>query len=164
MPATPTAIPGLSTLGIKFGYAVETTKNTKPAAFTWLERCNNIGGIELPTETIDASALEDYVTRYCAGRQDSGGEWAITFNLTADVYTQLTTMISAYQTGRASELNTWFEVWIPNMTNAFFVVAQPPLKLPMPEVGQNELMTIELTFTISDYKGMDTAIEPVLGE
>ena len=97
-------------------------------------------------------------------RQDSGGEWAVTFNLTADVYTQLTTMISAYQTGQASELNTWFEVWIPNMTNAFFVVAQPPLKLPMPEVGQNELMTIELTLTISDYKGMDTAIEPALGE
>ena len=88
----------------------------------------------------------------------------MTFNLTADVYTQLTTMISAYQTGQASELNTWFEVWIPNMTNAFFVVAQPPLKLPMPEVGQNELMTIELTLTISDYKGMDTAIEPALGE
>ena len=60
-----------------------------------------------------------------------------------------------YQTGQASQLNTWFEVWIPNMTNAFFVVAQPPLKLPMPEVGQNELMTIELTLTISDYKGMD---------
>ena len=163
MPATATAIPGLSSLGIKFGYAVELTANTKPAAFTQLERCNQIGGIELPTETIDASALEDYFTRYVAGRQDTGGEWTVTFNLTTDVYTQLTTMISAYQTARASELNTWFEVWIPDMTNAFFVVAQPPLVLPMPEMGQNELLTIELTFTINDYKGMSTAIEPALG-
>jgi hypothetical protein len=54
-------------------------------------------------------------------------------------------------------------VWIPDMTNAFFVVAQPPLVLPMPEMGQNELLTIELTFTINDYKGMSTAIEPALG-
>ena len=63
---------GLSTLGVKFGYAVETTAGEKPAAFSWLERCNSIGGIELPTENIDASALEDFVTRYIAGRQDSG--------------------------------------------------------------------------------------------
>lgn len=44
---------GLSSLKIKFGYGVETTAGTKPAAFKWLERCNNISGIELPVETID---------------------------------------------------------------------------------------------------------------
>lgn len=69
MAGTPTSTPGLSTLGIKFGYAVESTKGQKPAAFTILERCNSIGGIELPTENIDASALEDYITRYVAGKK-----------------------------------------------------------------------------------------------
>lgn len=63
---------GLSTLKVKFGYGVETTAGTKPAAFKWLERCNNISGIELPVETIDASSLEDEVTKYIAGRQDTG--------------------------------------------------------------------------------------------
>lgn len=38
---------------IKLGYAVETVAGTKPAAFSWLERCNNIAGIALSTETID---------------------------------------------------------------------------------------------------------------
>ena len=51
--------PGLSTLGIKFGYGVETVASEKPAEFKWLERCNSIGGIDLSTEVIDASALED---------------------------------------------------------------------------------------------------------
>lgn len=154
--------PGLSTLGIKFGFGVETTAGTKPAAFTWLERCNNISGIELSTEQIDASALEDLVTKYVAGRQDTGGTWTVTFNLTAEVVTQLEAMIAAYATGQeaATPLNTWFEVWSPNQTKAFFVVAQPPLVLPMPEFGQNELQTIDLTFVIQEYKGMDTAIEP----
>ena len=69
-------------------------------------------------------------------------------------------MIAAYQTARASNLNTWFEVWFPDMADAFFVVAQPPLVLPMPEIGQNELMTIELTFTINDYKGMLAKVDP----
>lgn len=154
--------PGLSTLGVKFGYAVETTANTKPAAFTQLERVNSIGGIELPSEQIDASALEDLVTKYVAGRQDSGGEWTVTFNLTAEVVTQLETMISAYNTGAAATpaLNTWFEVWSPNQTKAFYVVAQPPQVLPMPEFAQNELQTIDVVFTIVEYKGQDTAIEP----
>ena len=155
-------IAGLSTLGVKFGYAVETTAGTKPAAFTQLERCNSISGISLSTEQIDASALEDYVSKYVAGRQDTGGTWSVTFNNTPEVVTQLETMISAYNTGKSSNpaKNTWFEVWAPGQSKAFFVVAQPPQKLPMPEFGQNALQTIEITFTIEDYKGADTAIEP----
>lgn len=155
-------IAGLSTLGVKFGYAVETVAGTKPAAFTQLERCNSIGGISLDTEQIDASALEDYTSRYVAGRQDTGGTWSVTFNTTPEVVTQLETMIEAYNTGKSQStpLRTWFEVWSPNNNKAFFVVAQPPQKLPMPEFGQNDLQTIELTFTIEEYKGQDTAIEP----
>lgn len=65
-------LPGLSTLKVQFAYGVETTAGTKPATFTQLERCNNISGIELPVETIDASALEDEITKYVAGRQDTG--------------------------------------------------------------------------------------------
>lgn len=152
--------PGISTLGIKFGYAAETTAGDKPAAFTWLERCNSIGGITLDTEQIDASALEDEISKYVAGRQDTGGTWNVTFNLTNDTVTQIETMISAYNTAKAAGKNVWFEVWSPSLTKAFFVVAQPPLHLPMPEIGQNELQTIELTFTIQEYKGLDTAIEP----
>ncbi len=156
------AVAGLSTLGIKFGYAVETVAGQKPAAFTQLERCNNISGIELSTEQIDASALEDEITKYVAGRQDTGGEWTVTFNLTAEVAAQLEAMIAAYEAGQAAStvLNTWFEVWSPNQTNAFFVIAQPPKHLPMPEFGQNELQTIDIVFTIQEYKGQLTAVEP----
>lgn len=155
--------PGLSTLGVKFGYAVESTPGQKPSAFTWLERCNQISGIELTTEQIDASALEDLVTKYVAGRQDSGGEWSVTFNTTPEVVAQLETMIAAYNAGQVAEpaKNMWFEVWSPNNTSAFYVVAQPPQILPMPEFGQNELQTIDVVFTIVEYKGQSTAIEPV---
>ena len=154
---------GLSTLKVKFGYAVEQTAGTQPTSFNWLERCNTISGIELPVETIDASALEDEVTEYIAGRQDTGGEWSVTFNFTEEVRARLEKMISDYNTGMATQggaLQTWFEVWHPTLDKAFYVIAQPPQKLPMPEVGQNELLTIDVTFTIVEYKGMLTAYEP----
>ena len=45
--------PGISTLGVKFSYAVESTAGDKPSSFNWLERCNTINGINLATEIID---------------------------------------------------------------------------------------------------------------
>lgn len=150
---------GISTLGIKLGYAAETEAGVKPAAFKWLERCSSIGGITLETEQIDASALEDEISRYISGRQDTGGTWTVTFNLSDEVISQLEAMISAYGSLTGGK-KMWFEVWSPYLSKAFFVVAQPPKYLPMPEEAQNELQTVELTFTIEEYKGMDEAVEP----
>ena len=46
---------GISTLGVTFGYGVETTAGTKPGTFTQLTRINDIGEISVDTEEIDAS-------------------------------------------------------------------------------------------------------------
>ena len=152
---------GLSTLEVLLGYAVESTANTKPASFIQLERINNIAGIALDVEQIDSSSLEDKTTKYIAGRQDTGGTWTVTINLTDETTDQLETMITAYETAKAAGKRMWFEVYHPDMDNGFFVVAQPPKVLPMPEFGQNSLLTIDLELTIEEYIGQDTAIKPV---
>lgn len=160
MAGTPTPIPGLSTLGIKFGYAIGAASTT-PGAFTMVERCNSIGAISQETEQIDASALEDYSTRYTAGRQDSGGSWNISFNLTNTVLTQLETMISAYE-NRTDGYVMYVTVFHPDRSKAYFAVVQPPIVLPSPEEGQNELEVLELTFTVNQILGYDTAVEPTI--
>ena len=149
---------GLSTLGITFGYGVEATAGTKPSSFTQLNRINNIGGISMDVEQIDASALEDTQTKYVAGRADTGGTWTVTVNFTDETATEWETLIGAYNTAQASNLNLWFEVILPNQSDAFFVVAQPPQQLPMPEIGQNELLTVEISLTVVEYKGWDTKV------
>lgn len=151
-------ISGISTLGVELSYGVETTAGTKPAAFTKLPRCNSIGGIELDTETIDASALEDYQERTIAGRQSTGGEWSVTFNLTDETIPIIETMLSTSATALASSKRTWFQVTIPNLTKSFFVVGQPGTKVPMPEFSQNELLTGDVSITIDEYKGLDTKV------
>ena len=40
----------LSTIGIKLGWAVETTAGTKPTAYKWLQRCSKIGGLNITRE------------------------------------------------------------------------------------------------------------------
>lgn len=149
---------GLSTLGITFGYGVESSAGVKPSSFTQLNRINNIGGISMDVEQIDASALEDTQTKYVAGRADTGGQWAVTVNFTGETAEEWEDLIDAYNTAQASNLNMWFEVILPNQTDAFFVVAQPPQQLPMPEIGQNELLTVEISLTVVEYKGWDTKV------
>ena len=154
------AIPGISTLGVIFSYGIETTSGTKPTTFTQLPRCNDISEITLETETIDASALEDMQSRYIAGRQDTGGNWDVTFNLTNETIPILETMLEESSTGLASNLRTWFQVSSPNMEKAFFVVGQPGTKIPLPAMAQNELLTGAISIAIDEYVGLDTKVEP----
>ena len=149
---------GVSTLGVKFGWGIG-TGTTKPSSFTWLERCNSIGGIALDTEQIDASALEDEISKYIAGRQDTGGTFPVTFNLSTEVISQLEAMITAYN-GLSGTQKLWTEVWSPFLSDGFYAIVQAPKHIPQPDMSQNELMTVEMTFILEDYKGMSTGIEP----
>ncbi len=144
---------GASSLGITFGFGTETTGGEKPTTFTKLNRINTIGGITVESEQIDASALEDDLSRYVKGRADTGGSFPVTVNLTPETEKEWKKVISAYKELDAGK-RMWFETIIPGFEDAFFVVAQPPDMIPQPDIGQNELLTMEINLTIEEYKGM----------
>lgn len=153
-------VPGISTLKMRLGYNIEETPGTAPTSYIWLQRANSIGAIDLSTETIDASAIEDETTRSIAGRQDTGGEWTFSFNLTNETYPVYQKMLDDASAALAENKRTWFTVWSPYLDKAFFIVAQPGGKLPMPAIDQNELLVAELSLAIDEYKGMMDAIKP----
>nr|DAR48755.1 MAG TPA: tail tube protein [Bacteriophage sp.] len=157
------AAAGISTLGITFGYGTETTAGTKPTSFKQLTRINALGGINIEPEQIDASALEDAITRYVKGRADTGGSFAATVNFTSDTVKEWQDLITAYK-ALSEGKRMWFETIIPGITNSFFVVAQPPEEIPQPEIGQNELLTVEMNLTIEEYKGLDETVAFTPGE
>lgn len=149
---------GISTLGITFGYGVESVAGTKPTGFTQLHRINSIGGITIENEQIDASSLEDFVSRYVRGRADTGGSFAVGVNFTGQTQDEWATVISEYSKLDGTGKRMWFETIIPGFDEAFFVVAQPPTAIPQPEIGQNELLVIEMNLTIEDYRGMEAKV------
>ena len=151
------AVAGVSTLGITFGYGVETTAGTKPTEFKQLSRINAIGGINIEPEQIDASALEDLITRYIKGRADTGGSFPVTVNYTDDTAKEWDDLITAYKALTGGK-RMWFETIVPDITKGFFVIAQPPDAIPQPEIGQNELLTVEMNLTIEEYKGADEKV------
>lgn len=149
----------LTTLGITIGYAIEETAGTRPTTgYKQLERCSAIGGISLETEQIDVSALEDYISQYAAGRQDTGGSWPLTFNLNPDVVSALETLFSSSKTAKEAGKATWFEVIIPGLEKGFFVAGQLGTTIPLPELEQNSALTIEVPVTISKYQGLETKV------
>lgn len=154
---------GISTLGITFGYGVETTAGTKPTKFKQLHRVNTIGGVTIENEQIDASALEDLVAKYTRGRADTGGSFPVTINFTPETAQEWKTLISEY-----SELSggkrMWFETIVPGFEDGIYTVAQPPTAIPQPEIGQNELLTAEMNLTIEEFVGMDTKVAFTPGE
>lgn len=152
------AASGLSTIGVLFGYAAETTAGTKPTAFTKLTRINSIGEINLDVEQIDSSALEDAITKYISGRADTGGTLDVTVNLTSETKTEWETLITAYA-ALTDGKKMWFNTYHKDL-GSFFVVAQPPSKIPQPAFDQNGLLTVTLSLTIESYEGLDTGIEP----
>lgn len=154
------AKPGVSTVGAIFSYGVEATAGTKPASFTQLTRINSIGGISTSRESIDASALEDTLTKRIAGRGDVDEELPVTVNITDATITEWETLITAYTTAKAAGKAMWFQTKLPDLTKAFFIVAEPPTAIPQPELDQNSLATVEMTLIVNEYKGLDTAINP----
>lgn len=152
------ALAGISTLGVTFGFGVETVAGTKPTAFTKLTRINSIGGISVESETIDASALEDLVTRTIAGRGDTGGTFSVVVNATPNTQAEWQDLITKFQAAKTESKRVWFETVIPGFQKSFFVVAQPPQAIPQPEIGQNELLTMEFGLAIEEYKGMDATV------
>lgn len=161
------AASGLSTLGITFGYGVEATAGSKPSTFNQLTRINAIGEVTIEAENIDASALEDYLTKYIAGRGSVSDTLTVTVNLTSDTLAEWETLISAANTAKANNLSVWFETIVPGLSKtvsetttpqAFYIVAEPPTKVPQPAMDQNGLLTVEMNCTVKSYEGVSDVV------
>ena len=150
---------GISSLGVKLSYGVEATAGTKPSTFKVVHRINSIGGITIEPETIDASALEDSVTRSVAGRGTSAGNFTIGVNITNETVAEWRQVIADYKEIMDDGLRMWWQVSSPSLAEAFYIAAQPPLEIPMPDISQNELMVVEIPLTIDEFLGMEAKVE-----
>ena len=157
------ATAGLSTLGITLSYGVETTAGQKPTAFKLLTRINEIDGVSVTPEAIDASALEDPTTRNVAGRDTLTDSVNVTVNRTTETIKEWTDLIAAYK-GLTGGKRMWFQEITPGLSDAELFVAQPPSILPISGKSQKTLLTMEIPLVLEEMKGTDTKVEPTPGE
>lgn len=153
------AAQALSTIGVIFGWGVETVAGQKPAKFKEIEECTNIGGVETTSEKLDSTPLKSKKKRYVKGHEDTGGELPTTFNYTDTFETQWGEMYAAYETAKEAGLGMWFTAYHPSKKNANFYIVEPG-SIPAPEYGVGNVLQVTISNTLVDLPDASAAIKP----
>jgi len=133
----------LSTAGIYLAYAVEETAGTRPTAgYTRLTGAKSTPSLNPSPETLETTTLDEteYKT-YIDGLKDLGGALEFTFNLTEELITQWSTLMTAYETAKAAGKATWFTIVIPGLTNSFYFTGNPSA-MGLPETSVSSVLEI----------------------
>lgn len=148
-------IAGLSTLGIKVYQALapDQTKVTEAGSYSQLTRINGIGEASITPENIDASAIEDLVSRFVAGRATVTDALTITINQTDSTMAEWTAILGK---------TICLMIDVPDLSQACFAILTVPNKLPLSAIDQNGLLTMAISCTVNDFIGWDEKV--VIGE
>lgn len=147
----------LSTAGVLLKYCVESTAGTRPSAgFTQIPCIKAIPDFNPEPESLEVTDLSDTEwRRYIPGLKDPGGALAFTANLTTQFKTAWETLISAFETAKAADKATWFEIMVPNFGSFYF--AGYPSALGMTAMDVNAVLEIEAYVTPNQIEGWGTS-------
>lgn len=149
----------LSTIGMIFGWGVETTKGVKPTTFKEIEECISVGGASVTVESIETTCIKNTRKKYTKGLEDAGDSLPVTFNYSDTFLDQWGEMLEASATAAQSGLATWFTVYHPNRAKACFYIVEPG-KPGNPEVTVAGNYQIEVGNTLVDIPDDDIAVKP----
>ena len=147
----------LSTAGVLLKYAVEATAGTRPTTgYTQVPCIKAIPDFNPEPESLEVTDLSDTTwRRYIPGLRDPGGALAFTANLTTQFKTAWETLITAFETAKASGKATWFEIMVPNFGSFYF--AGYPTELGMTAMDVNAVLEIEAYVTPNQIEGWGTS-------
>lgn len=129
----------LSTIGVKFKYAVESTAGTKPSAFTEITNIISLGEMNAQPDQLDCTDLSDTWRRYIAGVKDTGGDFQVGANLTVAFKTAWEALVAASATAREAGKDTWFEIEFPGGLTSFYFTGEP-VDLGTPSIEVNQVL------------------------
>lgn len=126
----------ISTAGVTFGYAVESTAGTRPTTgYTLIPDLKEIPEMNPEPETLETTTLSEteYKT-YIEGLKDLGGALSFLANYTKELETTWAALMEAYE--GADGKAVWFEVKHPKLDKSVFFTGQPSaMGLPAMSVG-----------------------------
>ena len=128
----------ISTAGVTFGYAVESTKGTRPTTgYTLIPDIKEIPEMNPEPETLETTDLSQTEFKtYIEGLKDLGGALSFLANYTTELETAWAALVTAYNTANTSGKSVWFEVKHPKLEKSVFFTGQPSaMGLPAMAVG-----------------------------
>lgn len=147
----------LSTAGVLVKWACETTAGTRPTTgFTTLPNIKVTPAMEGEPSTLEVTDLSDLVwKRYIQALKDPGGAVSFTANLTSSFKSAWETLVSAYETAKASSKATWFEIYVPGIESFYF--AGEPAEMGINGYEVDAVNEINVYVTPNKIVGWDTS-------
>lgn len=138
----------LSTAGVTFGYAVETSKGTRPTTgYINIPDVKEVPEMNPEPETLETTTLaETEFKTYIEGLKDLGGALSFLANYTTELETVWATLVGAYNTAKTDGKSVWFEVKHPGLTKSVFFTGQPSA-MGLPAMGVNSVLETNLYIT-----------------
>ena len=138
----------LSTAGVTFGYAVETSAGTRPTSgYKLIPDVKEVPEMNPEPETLETTVLSEteYKT-YIEGLKDLGGALSFLANFTEELETKWSTLVTAYKSAKAEGKSVWFEVKHPGLDKSVFFTGQPSA-MGLPAMGVNAVLETNLYIT-----------------
>jgi hypothetical protein len=138
----------LSTAGVTFGYAVETSKGTRPTTgYINIPDVKEVPEMNPEPETLETTTLaETEFKTYIEGLKDLGGALSFLANYTTELETVWAALVDAYKTAKTDGKSVWFEVKHPGLTKSVFFTGQPSA-MGLPAMGVNAVLETNLYIT-----------------
>ena len=138
----------VNTAGVTFGYAVETSKGTRPTSgYTLIPDVKEIPEMNPEPETLETTVLsETEFKTYIEGLKDLGGALSFLANFTEELEGAWAELVEAYKTAKADGKSVWFEVKHPGLDKSVFFTGQPSA-MGLPAMGVNAVLETNLYIT-----------------
>lgn len=149
----------LNTAGVKLGYAVETTKGTKPTKFTHINDIKSVPDFNPEPNALQTTDLSvtGYHT-YTEGLRDLGGSLSFGANLTNELITDWGAIVESYKTAKSGGKSMWFEITHPELEKAVFFTGEPS-ELGLPALEVDSVMETNVYIVPATEPKWDTKIE-----
>lgn len=147
----------ISTAGVTVGYAVETTKGTRPTTgFKLIPDIKEVPEMNPEPETLETTVLSEteYKT-YIEGLKDLGGALSFLANYTSELETVWAALVEAYKTAAETDLATWFEIKHPKLEKSVFFTGQPSA-MGLPAMSVNSVLETNLYITPTNAPTWET--------
>lgn len=146
-----------SSAGVLLKYAVETTAGTKPSSFTTIPNVYSIPSFNDTPNELDVTDLSDpKYMRSIPGLIPTGGVKGFGAHHSAALRTAWDALVTAYETGKASNKATWFEIYIPNDEGYFFT--GHPCEYSLDDLSVDAVINTTLYIAVDQREGFDTLI------
>lgn len=138
----------VSTAGMLLLTATETTAGTRPTTgWTKVPEIKSMPNFNPAPATIDSTTLEEteFMT-YVEGLKDLGGALEFSANLTDDLDTYWSALVTSYETAAEDGKAMWFCIYHPKLAKATYFTGKPaPIGFNEASVGSMTETTLYIT-------------------